>query len=753
VKRLRAPLLALMLFSLIASLISTTSGRDLVRDEAMNAGKPAADFPEADEDYYASMDGGVTLTSDQVKGRDTWMVWSAGDDAFWDYLANHSFGALDLLKTVTSEPSLPWKGRSERFHYLGLVNEPGFRQASGPDPQRFGLWLDTRTGPPDPFENAVKYPGVNGGSAYGMASGVVGLRLFPNPAFDEKAKKHWDPVRYYSDSKYYEDKNLVRPYRVGMTCAFCHVSYDPVRPADDPENPKWSNLSSYIGNQYFWVGRIFNYARQPQSFIWQLFQAPDPGSLDTSLISSDSINNPRTMNAIFEVGPRLRTALRYGTEKLAGPELSNAQLKTLDGEQYYIEPDTVRTPHILKDGSDSAGVLAALNRVYVNIGEFHEDWIRHFVPLVGGPETAFSIDNARRNSTYWNATEARATNMALFFLKAAKPYHLADAPGGRAYLTSDPQLLTEGKLVFADTCMTCHSSKQPPTSIADGSPEAIDWRRKEVVKDDFLDHNYLSTDRRYPVTTIGTNACSAVASNAVRGHVWDNFSSETYKQLPSVGPITVQNPMTGSAYQWTPPGGGRGYVRVPSLISIWATAPFFQNNALGKFVNDPSVAGRMESFDDSVEQLLWPEKRVPRMYRTSDVSYIRIPHGYLPNWLQGKFADNILQRLFPAFFMSGDIVVGPIPKNTPTSLIANINLDGANPIALGTVLLKVKSALARIEREHLDDAQSTALLTGLVPDLLKVSACPDFVINRGHVFGSTLDDGKKRALIEFLKTF
>jgi hypothetical protein len=40
----------------------------------------------------------------------------------------------------------------------------------------------------------------------------------------------------------------------------------------------------------------------------------------------------------------------------------------------------------------------------------------------------------------------------------------------------------------------------------------------------------------------------------------------------------------------------------------------------------------------------------------------------------------------------------------------------------------------------------------LVPDLLAVSKCPDFVTDRGHTFGSKLADSDKRALIEYLKT-
>lgn len=43
--------------------------------------------------------------------------------------------------------------------------------------------------------------------------------------------------------------------------------------------------------------------------------------------------------------------------------------------------------------------------------------------------------------------------------------------------------------------------------------------------------------------------------------------------------------------------------------------------------------------------------------------------------------------------------------------------------------------------------------------MLKVNKCPDFVVNRGHYFGTEyfteepgLDDADKRALVAFLKT-
>ena len=48
-----------------------------------------------------------------------------------------------------------------------------------------------------------------------------------------------------------------------------------------------------------------------------------------------------------------------------------------------------------------------------------------------------------------------------------------------------------------------------------------------------------------PVTLLQTNACSPLATNAIAGNIWDNFSSQSYKDLPSVGTITVHDPFTG----------------------------------------------------------------------------------------------------------------------------------------------------------------------------------------------------------------
>ena len=53
-----------------------------VPDEARAAGRTAASFPHADEDYFHDMDGGIALTADEIKGRNMWLVWTGGNDRF-----------------------------------------------------------------------------------------------------------------------------------------------------------------------------------------------------------------------------------------------------------------------------------------------------------------------------------------------------------------------------------------------------------------------------------------------------------------------------------------------------------------------------------------------------------------------------------------------------------------------------------------------------------------------------------------------
>jgi cytochrome c5 len=558
--------------------------------------------------------------------------------------------------------------RQERFKEIGVINDPSCTAATKPDD--YGLWLDKC----DKDPNAV---------------GIMGARKFPNPDFDP-AK--WDVAQYYASG---EGKAQIEPpYRVGISCGVCHIAYDPRKPPKDTENPKWENIASAIGNQYLLEGALFGGTIPDDDFRKQVLNYQPPGTSDTSRIATDHIDNPNAINAIFNLADRPRTL-----------EVMN------DGK-------TEAVPHVLKDGADSVGVALASERVYINIGSCGDYWLTLHDPLLGRKaQKPFDIETARKDCEFWSKTEARMPD-AEAFLTTLTPMYLADAPGGKAYLTQDQEVLTKGKKIFADTCATCHSSKKPPAEIAVDPEKAKQWYQESVLSSDFLDHNFLSDDQRKPVTEIGTNAARALATNAKQGNVWAQFSSKTYKELPSPGKLTLENPFDeDKPIDFEIPAGGTGYYRTPSLISIWSSAPFFHNNSLGKYNADPSVAGRMEAFNDAAEKLLSPEKRDRLIKRTDRDTHLEL--GSLK-------AD--------------------VPKGTPIKLLANLD-PRETPRILQQKLNselggKVLSSLVKLVPDDV-----------LAPLLLKNNKIPDFIEDHGHEFGKDLADEDKHALIEFLKTF
>ncbi len=683
-------------------------------DEAKLAGLTPNDFPQTTADIFKPLDGGIALEPNEIMGRNTWNLWSGGNQHFWNHVAQDSFGLMDLLKMLDNR-KYP---RGDRFKTLGLVNEPGFRAATKPD--EYGLWLDEQVEPePAGIDDKI----------YGKPSGILGFRLFPNPEFDDAARQKWDGARFMNDPHYYSNNKLVRPYRVGVACGACHISPNPSKPPDDPENPRWENLASAIGNQYIREGKVFAANVEKGGFFYEELAAQPPGTSDTSRIATDHINNPNAINAIFLLAEREKMARN---EKMAGGTLA------LPGEK-----EEMAVPHILKDGADSIGVAGATIRVYVNIGMFSEYWLTRHNRLIGlTAQEPFEIPFAQEHSVFWRATEQRVANIAAFF-RRLQPYHLADAPGGAAYLSTDESLMNHGKLIFANSCAHCHSSKQPPPGIDPESGDGKAWFRAAVMKPDFLENNFLSSDQRYPLSRIRTNSARALGTNAMSGHVWDNFSSTNYKELPLPEDLEFYNPWDETQpikFQPKAKKTGPGWYRVPSLVSLWSSAPFLHNNALGKFTGDPSVAGRLEAFNDAVEKLLWPEKRLGKasIWRTQNECYLHLRKEFVPEVLQ-SFADT-----------DGYVKLGPIPKGTPINLLANTEPDFDQLAALNISLGK---ALLAIHARNLSPEEARKELIKSVPELLAANKCPDFIEDEGHYFGTDLPDEDKRALIEYLKTF
>ena len=694
-------------------------------------------------DFDANGDGKVDdRERDAIRGRNTWLLWGGGNEAFWGWLQERGYGLVDFLILLDS------RRRSERFKTAGVINQPGFESVTARSDTILGLYIDRAMAddsgvlrPPDKDQHGAETVDARGRkvdppvgipplphgpieppfelgdpalykavfdrmprdgldySVYGFPSGVMGLRLLLNPDFfgntddAKRAREYWDQrvtrathSSYYTDPAVHKDPDLVRPFRVSMSCGFCHIGPHPLDPPTDPAEPKWRNLSSIIGGQYWKPSAAFANVVERTNFLHHFLNSQPPGTIDTSLVSTDHINNTNHINAVFDLPARLERALTKPAEMQAGANL------LFLGKQPSDTAVPLQCPMVLFPGEDSCGVDPALARVPLNIGVFSEQWARSDNPLIGfTKQRPFPVATCRTNSVYWMVNERyRVPYMAAFFTlgnqhvaKSTAPMLLVDAgperdgqdkvkhgpdgqtlTAGRAFLDS-PETVAKGREVFLDNCAICHSSRQPagfdlrfqpqmeggwraspapasgspaiytlPSTYANweafrASPALGDYRRRirmevagergTAARDPFLENNFLSNELRIPITLVGTNAGRSLATNGMRGNVWDNYSSETFKRLPSVGKIRYFNPFapvpadrfdgTNDEFDDGRTSGGPGYMRPPSLISVWATAPFFHNNALGLYNANPSVAGRVEAFQDGIHRLLYNSRR------------------------------------------------------------------------------------------------------------------------------------------------
>ena len=147
----------LMMFTLAALGLLAGFGCKNTDPLADNAGgRTPADFPELASDVFQPMDGGIALSPEEIKGRNTWNLWCGGDEQFWERMSRESFGLIDLLKMIDS------RKRGERFKEFGLINEPGYKQASKAD--QYGLWID---------EAVESEPATIDPKVYGHPTGII----------------------------------------------------------------------------------------------------------------------------------------------------------------------------------------------------------------------------------------------------------------------------------------------------------------------------------------------------------------------------------------------------------------------------------------------------------------------------------------------------------------------------------------------------------------------------------------------------
>ena len=645
---------------------------------------------------------------------------------------------------------------------------------------------------PNPRFNRERWLGLN----KSMASwSGYDKRLSDNPANTDATANHLS------------DGSIEPPFLIGISCGSCHIAFDPLNPPRDPSHPQWANLKGAIGNQYTRISEILASGMPSANLEFQVFAHARPGTSDTSAVPTDQINNPGTINAIINI-PRRPTFAgevvnkwRKVSECAAGADEAACWCEpNRQGKCWQRSTSTeVGVHHILKGGEDSIGALEAIQRVYFNIGSCSEQcWVNHLADLRqvdpqqrNFGQTPFNIGQCRRDCPNFRAVEDRLQNIMDFLsskeshatdLRVARENELrqkrSDARYDDAAFSADldkefgKDSVKRGSAVFAANCARCHSS----IAEKDGGPFTNrDFRAVDTASG--LRADWMGNDQSTLVSEVGTSRCRALHSNHLAGHVWQEYGSETMRSRPADPNLKE------------PADGGRGYYRNISLLSLWAHAPFLHDNSLGpelcgkpangandfyrsSFVDsdgkllpaaqapecsayDPSVAGRFNVFKASVQDLLNPDQRVPKITKFSE----DVPISFGPRLWDGTAEHQVLGLSLTIPAGANAAALGDFQHKT---FVGDLVESGLHPDALRTRLnrrwgekqgAEVVTALAEIRASVLKDPNQLVDEIRKHPLLLEIySSCTATVENEGHRFGEGLSAADKKALTAFLAT-
>jgi mono/diheme cytochrome c family protein len=478
----------------------------------------------------------VPPTAALQHGQNVWLKATFGGEIFFSLLLPQPPFNLPL-----GIPNVLFTPRSQRFTQWGVINDPGCELGTDP------LGLDVCTPDVDPSDPDAPYEGE--------PSGVVGIRKFPNPVFVKT-----NPV---SPTNF--------PYIFGVACAGCHAGFEPTDPPADPNHPTWNNISLTIGNQFLRAGGIFDANLADADPRWQVFNTWAPGTVDTTAIENDGINNNGIITQFFDFPDRPFFPVHSSLVDL-----------TMYGDG---NPPTAHRAG--QGGEDDVGCQLAATRVYFNIGMCA---LQCMLPHLGtnppSTQTPISLSECAslcapgsnpppyQQLPYFAQQQADSVDECAFFMNAKMTPvpHLEDAPGGRGYI--DRSVVRKGARVFREYCAGCHSNGE---RVPD---------RHNVYSDDLLhEASGYQPFIGEPPGEIGTNKCRSLTTNWSDGHIWAEFSSDFKREL------------------------GPGFYRDVPLLAIWATAPFLHNNRLGDEAAGPDVASRVAAFEKSYDLLVNPFKR------------------------------------------------------------------------------------------------------------------------------------------------
>ena len=662
---------------------------------------------------------------------------------------------------------------------------------------------------------------------FGTSAGAVGYRKFPNPRFNEQRWQAIGGWKGYSEKMLREGINnsIQPPFRIGKACASCHASFDPLNPPLDLSSPLWANIKGETGNQYLNVSKLMATGIKDDTVESQLFTHARPGTVDTSAVPHDFINNPGTMNAIINLPARpLFDDIVSRWNQVASCNTSDSQkcqkvaykneAGVIAGYKYWaFEKKKMTVPHILKGGEDSVGFDLAVQRVYVNTGMCSEQcWMNHLTNLRevdytarGYGQTPFNIAQCRQDCASFRANEDRVGDI-FSYLSSRRPMELKDAlksvksnDGQNIIPDSSNSALTEakfrdfvesrygtgsiekGRKIFSVNCAQCHSSQnfnsKENLSANENNFENVDlFAKKTLPTGEVIRADWLGNDKSTSVEEVGTYKCRALHSNHKLGHVWQDFSSDSYKNLPSATRDAFENEISG----------GPGYYRNISLLNVWAHAPFMHNNSIGPEIcgaapvgkqviksnvegrqldpqkkytcdinYDPSVMGRLSLFEKSMDELLTPSDLRRKKIAKIDTA-IQIPLGLkdrnliIPAGIPLNFIANfdLKSFLYDFTFASAALDEGgadAYQKYWNTKYSTNPQ----RATAVANAVKQIIEATSALPPKPLNAQQLASL--AVVASMYQ-TCNTDGVENAGHNFKTDLSPQDKQALKAFMVT-
>ena len=305
-------------------------------------------------------------------GRDIWFKNTYGNEVFLTLIFPTLPGGFQLaVGNVLGTP------RNVRFDVYGVINDPDCTDG------------DASTG----FLDKCADPN---------ATGIIGIRKFPNPNFPAAGP----------------------PLLIGTTCAACHTGLSAQNPPADPNHPTWDNIEVMPGNPFLQVGKLFGDNLSTHDPRYQVFHSWAPGALDTTAIWTDHINNPLAIANInqFQDWPQF---------------------------QFTVAGVSITAPRQESGGQDDTGCQRRSLRVYLSEGMCAREC------SLPAAAAGVPIDiNACRAACPTFAQAEQDVAALCDFMRGWQPPRLSNAPGGDAFI--DGSATGHGEDVFNANCASCH---------------------------------------------------------------------------------------------------------------------------------------------------------------------------------------------------------------------------------------------------------------------------------------------------------